>query len=231
VLDLGQANTLTSANSDSIALTIPRAALERCCPDIERLHATRIGGTGLSRLLADHMLALYRHLPKMTEAEAQAAAEGTIALVGACLAPSARRIGEARETIDRTILDRARRHIEARLDDPRLTPAAVCVAAGASRSSLYHLFRQWGGIARYIQERRLRRVHAALRDPAERRGISELAYAYGFTSAAHFSRAFRSLFGCAPRDVRDAARLHTPPDRRAAPAASVEDWLAKLQAH
>jgi AraC-like DNA-binding protein len=231
VLDLGQANTLTSANSDSIALTIPRAALERCCPDIERLHATRIDGTGLARLLADHMRSLYRHLPTMSAAEADIAAEGTIALVGACLAPSARRLGEARDVIDRTMLDRARRHIEARLDDPRLTPASVCAAVGASRSSLYHLFRHRGGIARYIQERRLRRVHAALRDPAERRGIADLAYAYGFTSAAHFSRAFRGLFGRAPRDVRDAARTHTPPDPRAAPAVAVEDWLTKLQAH
>jgi len=231
VLDLGQANSLTSANSDSIALTIPRAMFERCCPDIERLHATRIGGTGLARLLADHMLSLYRHLPTMSEAEAEVAAEGTIALVSACLAPSARRLGEARDVIDRTILDRARRHIEARLDDPRLTPAAVCAAVGASRSSLYHLFRHWGGIARYIQERRLRRVHAALRDPAERRGISELAYGHGFTSAAHFSRAFRGLFGCAPRDVRDCARTRMPADPREAAAAAMEDWLTKLQTH
>jgi AraC-like DNA-binding protein len=177
------------------------------------------------------MVSLYRHLPEMSEAEANVAAEGTVALVAACLAPSARRIGEAREAIDRTILDRARRHIEARLDDPGLTPASVCVAAGTSRSSLYGLFRRWGGVARYIQERRLRRIHAALRDPGERRGISQLAYAYGFTSAAHFSRAFRGLFGCAPRDVRDAALARPLPDPRDLPAAAVEDWLTRLQAH
>jgi AraC-like DNA-binding protein len=232
VLDLGQANTLTSANSDSIALTIPRAIIERRCPDIERLHATRVGGTGLSRLLADHMLSLYRHLPEMSEAEADSAAEATIALVSACLAPSAQRLADASDAIDRTLLDRARRYIEARLEDPRLTPTAVCAAAGVSRSGLYRLFGHWGGVARYIQERRLRRAQASLRDPAERRNISELAYSHGFTSAAHFSRAFRALFGCSPRDARDCARarvMPVPPESIA--ATSVDDWLRKLQSH
>ena len=229
VLDLGQANTLTSANSDSIALTIPRAIIERCCPDIERLHASQVGGTGLSRLLADHMLSLYRHLPAMGEAEADSAAEATIALVSACLAPSTQRLAEARSAIDRTLLDRARRYIEARLEDPRLTPTAICRAAGVSRSSLYHLFRHWGGVAHYIQERRLRRAHASLRDPTERRSISELAYAYGFTSAAHFSRAFRALFGYSPRDARGLARSRAHVSPQAMAATSVNAWLAKLQ--
>jgi AraC-like DNA-binding protein len=230
VLDLGQANTLTSANSDSIALTIPRAIIERRCPDIERLHASRVSDTGLSRLLADHMLSLYRHLPAMNEAEAESATEATVGLISACLAPSARRLAEARYTIDRTLLERARRHIEARLDDPRLTPATICAAAGVSRSSLYDLFRQWGGVAHYIQERRLRRVHARLRDPAERRSISELAYVHGFTSAAHFSHAFRALFGYSPRDARDLVRMPgMPVSPEATAAASVDRWLAKLQ--
>src|SRR3546814_16224074 len=84
------------------------------------------------------------------------------ALLRSCLAPSMERIEEARGLIDQTMLDRARRHIEARLDDPRLTPTAICIAVGTSRSNLYHLFCHWGGIARYVQERRLRRIHALL---------------------------------------------------------------------
>ena len=232
VLDLGQANALTSANSDSITLTVPRAILDRHCPDVERLHGIRIERTGLSRLLADHMLSLYRHLPEMSGAEAETAAEATIALISACLAPSAGRLGEASEIIDHTMLARAKRYIESRIDDPRLTPAAICLAIGASRSNLYHLFRHSGGVVRYIQERRLRRAHAALRDPAERRRISELAYTTGFISAAHFSRAFRNLFGCSPRDVRDIARMRGMPGRCEATAETlVGDLLAKLQPH
>src|SRR3546814_12902485 len=33
VLDLGQTNRLRSRNSTSLTLTVPRAPLDRCCPD------------------------------------------------------------------------------------------------------------------------------------------------------------------------------------------------------
>src|SRR3546814_17434868 len=73
-------------------------------------------------------------------------------------------------------------------------------------------------------------IHALLCAPGERRGISDLAYAHGFTSAAHFSRAFRNLFGYSARDVRDLARMRTIPRSRQA-ATSVEAWLNRLQSH
>lgn len=232
LLDLGQASALTTTNSTSITLTVPRAVLDRHCPDVERLHGTRIGGPGCAQLLADHMRSLYHHLSFMTQPEADMAAQATIALVSACLAPSAERLGQASAIIDRTTLARARRYIESRIDDPRLTPKTICAAVGTSRSNLYQLFQPSGGVARYIQERRLRRIHAALRDPAEWRSISELAYAGGFTSATHFSRAFRNLFGCSARDIRDFARQPVmPPPRQAAPETFIEDWLQNLQPH
>jgi AraC-like DNA-binding protein len=231
VLDLSQTSTLTASNSATIALTVPRAVLDRHCPGIESLHGARIAESGLSRLLADHMLSLYRRLPDMTADEADTASKATVTLAGACLAPSAERIAGAGGIIERTVLDRARRYIESRLDDPHLTPAAICGAIGASRSSLYHLFRQCGGVARYIQERRLRCVHAALRDPVEWRSISQLAYGHGFTSAAHFSRAFRNLFGCSPRDVKELARMRAMlAPREAMTTTLVEDCLKNLQA-
>src|SRR3546814_21001171 len=125
------------------------------------------------------------------------------------------------------MLDRARRHIEARLDDPRLTPTAICIAVGTSRSNLYHLFRHWCGIARYVQERRLRRIHALLCAPGARRGLSDLAFAHGFTSAAHFSPAFRNLFGYSARDFLAPARMRTLARSLQAPA-SLESLLTRL---
>ncbi|MBL8942370.1 MAG: helix-turn-helix domain-containing protein [Myxococcales bacterium] len=52
---------------------------------------------------------------------------------------------------------------------------------------------------------RLDRCRAQLLDPAHaHRSISEIAFALGFTSAAHFSRAFRARFGRSPRTLRAA---------------------------
>src|SRR3546814_5257779 len=69
-------------------------------------------------------------------------------------------------------------------------------------------------------------IHALLCAPGERRGISDLAYAHGFTSAAHFSRAFRNLFGYSARDVRDLARMRTIPRSRQARS---EEHTSELQ--
>lgn len=230
VLDLGQANVSTAANSTSITLNVPREVLDRRCPGVEKLHGTRLEGPGPSGLLRDHMLSLYRHLPAMAAVEADLAAEATITLLSACLAPSMQRLAHAGDIIDSTLLERAKRYIDARLDDPRLAPGAICAAVGISRSNLYRLFQPSGGVLRYVQERRLRRAHAALLDPVESRSITALAYASGFTSAAHFSRAFRSLFGCSPRDARDMTRACVMPARHPHSAAtSVESKLKNLR--
>ena len=37
---------------------------------------------------------------------------------------------------------------------------------------------------------------------AGRAHVSEIAFAWGFNDAAHFSRAFRERFGCSPRELR-----------------------------
>lgn len=231
VLDLAQANTLVSSNSESISLTIPRRLLEAHCPDIERLHGSCIDAPGRARLLGEHMLALHRNLPHMTANEADAIAETTAALTGACLAPSADRFDRVRGTINHNLLDRARRYIANRLHDPHLSVSDICAAIGTSRSNLYRLFQPLGGVANCIRETRLRRAYAALRDPSEWRSISALAYRYGFVSAAHFSRAFRELFGFTPGDIRNLARTRTDPVSIREPDGKddVATWLKNLR--
>ena len=83
-------------------------------------------------------------------------------------------------------------------------------ALGLSRSALYWLFEPYGGVAAYLLERRLARVRALLADRREHRRISELAFAHGFASEAHFSRAFRRCFGLTPSDVRGTAERPEP---------------------
>ena len=54
-----------------------------------------------------------------------------------------------------------------------------------------------------MQNRRLNRAFSELRSPIYRhRRVSEIAFAAGFSSEAHFSRAFRQTFGMRASDVR-----------------------------
>jgi len=94
---------------------------------------------------------------------------------------------------------------QARAESRQLSAQHICAVLGVSRSRLYRLFEPLGGVAQYIQSRRLAKIRAALLDPRDRRLISDLAYTHGFVSAAHFSRCFRRHFGCAPGDIRGGA--------------------------
>jgi AraC-like DNA-binding protein len=72
-----------------------------------------------------------------------------------------------------------------------------------SRSHLYRLFEDAGGVARYIQRRRLHEAHAILSHPATTKPISLIAEELCFPTS--FSRAFKREFGCSPSEARFAA--------------------------
>jgi AraC-like DNA-binding protein len=99
-------------------------------------------------------------------------------------------------------LARLRRLILDNLGAATLTPGRLAGMAGMSRSQLYRLFEPMGGVARFIQRERLRRVQRRLADPRERRSIATLAEDVGFFDPSSFSRAFRREFGCTPREGR-----------------------------
>jgi acetamidase/formamidase/AraC-like DNA-binding protein len=102
------------------------------------------------------------------------------------------------------LLHRIHQSLERRLDDPDLSPAEIAASVGVSERYLQKLMESAGAnFSHYVRERRLRRAQADLMSPLEaQRSISEIAYAYGFSDSAHFSRAFRQRFGQTPREFR-----------------------------
>ncbi len=104
-----------------------------------------------------------------------------------------------------------RAFIEGHLRDPQLTPRYIAASLGISPRYLRLLFSQQDEtIARYVTRRRLEEATRELAD-ASWRGttITNIAYHWGFSDAAQFSRAFREQFGVSPRHYRQeqAAKL------------------------
>jgi AraC-like DNA-binding protein len=97
-----------------------------------------------------------------------------------------------------------RMYVERHLGDPSLSPASI---AAAHALSLRYVHRLWGRgsaetLGRHILRRRLERCRTDLGDPA--RTVTEIAFAWGFRSPAHFSRAYRAHFGVPPSAHRQA---------------------------
>jgi AraC-like DNA-binding protein len=110
---------------------------------------------------------------------------------------------------------RALSYIEQNLSDPALDADTLRGALGVSRTALYELFDETGGVARHIRDRRLDESMRRLIAPRHRHErIAEIAYAMGFGSEKTFNRAFRERFACAPGEAREQGEMR--PAKRAA---------------
>jgi AraC-like DNA-binding protein len=234
ILDLARTNDTVAKASTTISVVVPREALREALPGPDDLHGLVLrgdGGTG--GLLADYMRSLTNRAGDIDRADAPAIAQATTDMIAACFRTTAATVARARPALEATLLERIRTHVEAMLGAPELGPDSLCRAFRLSRSQLYRMFEPLGGVASYIQARRLVRAHAELADPGGAPGkIYEIAYRWGFVSEAHFSRAFRRAFGLTPGDVRAGVGIDRTLTKAAAESGgsrAYEGWLRGLR--
>jgi AraC-like DNA-binding protein len=205
VLDMARASKALSTGVDNINLLLPRDALDAMMTPFD-MHGLLLHGP-MAALLRSHLEALVENLPHVPREHAPDVAHATCALVAACLAPSRAAAERADAPLRLARIAEIRRHVDDRLCSPALSPETIAKALGLSRSTLYATCAPHGGVAAFIQRRRLERIRALLADPRNDQRISQIAYRHGFVSKAHFSRAFRDTFGYSPREARAAAAL------------------------
>jgi AraC-like DNA-binding protein len=84
----------------------------------------------------------------------------------------------------------------------------LAARAGLSPSRFLHLFKAETGVP--LRRYRIwNRMGAAVRACGEGASLTEAAHAAGFVSSAHFSSAFRDMFGMMPSDLAKALRAGT----------------------
>ncbi|MEL6829940.1 MAG: helix-turn-helix domain-containing protein, partial [Pseudomonadota bacterium] len=95
--------------------------------------------------------------------------------------------------------------IEQHLSDFEFTIDRIYADFGVSRSTLYRMFMPYGGVRRYIQDRRTQAAVIDLATRPYRRGtISRTSDRWGFSSESNFSRAVRQSFGVSPGSIASA---------------------------
>ncbi|MDY7532866.1 transcriptional regulator FeaR [Pseudomonas sp. Bout1] len=101
------------------------------------------------------------------------------------------------------------RMVSEHLHRPDLSPEWMANQLGISIRHLYRSFENSGdSVCRFIQRARLQRCASDLGNPCLRHeNITEIAYRWGFSDSAHFSKIFKKQYLRSPRDFRGEAVL------------------------
>lgn len=112
------------------------------------------------------------------------------------------------ETRDRNLRLQVQAYIQRNLHDPRLGPTTVAAHHHLSLRQLHRLFEgEELTVSGHIRHARLERARRALANAGpEAAPVGAVAARSGFSSGAHFSRAFRHAFGSSPSEYRRAAQ-------------------------
>lgn len=210
LLDMLQPMANRSVDAHTLTISMARDRIVAAAAGAtDDLHGRMIGGDRTA-LLADYMRALTHRLERLDATALTPATDALVSLIALALgAPAglddtaqreARRAGQIRTIIDR------------HLGDSSFGTGELSRLSGLSRSTLYRVLAERGGVAGLIQERRLERLRQQLLDPTEARPFATLAYAAGLASESHASAAFLDRFGLRPGQYRRAHGLFDDPD-------------------
>lgn len=186
-------------------LMLPGPLLRTAVRDTQRLTATAVPGQrGAGHLMLQMIRTLAADIDTLQPESATAVADSVtqILVAGLSALPAAHPPAVSQRTAWHR--QQVKALVQQHLRDPALNVAALARALRLSPSTLH---RVWGGeacsLTDWIWAQRLDLARRELADPAAAaRSVSDIAYGCGFNDAAHFSRAFRARFGCAPREVR-----------------------------
>lgn len=182
---------------------IPRASLQRRLGNIEYLTALPLSRKNpLDRLVFDFFSGLAQLDDQSAALQHRLAEQGMDLLA---MALSERGKGQALPGSRRNaLLFRIKDHVLARLADSELSLATVSAHFAISTRYINSLFQQeQTSFGRYLLAARLRHCARDLREPSlTGTQITEIAYRWGFTDMAYFSRVFKARYERSAREYR-----------------------------
>lgn len=192
-------------NMDGFSVFLPRDRVPNLTAALDAACGGRIAGP-LGGILSDYLQLVERRLPDLTNAEAGGISRSVIELLSACFATEREPAEQVKDLILDVKKQRVCRFIQSQIMNPKLSVDFITRSCGVSRSSLYRIFDEDGGVAKYIERHRMRRVLDVIEDPFDNRNIAQIAAELGFSGASDLGRIFRRHFGHSPTETRKRKR-------------------------
>ena len=190
-------------HTEHLILMLPRRSIEQRGLRLEGLMGRNIGGSsGIARIALETMRSTYQELGTMSPPLAQRAGELLVDMVHLSLQEL---VGKGTARTQRQALhDRICAYVATHLRDPGLSVEAIATALNCSKRHIHNGFTgQDMSLGAFIQHSRLQLVMRELRQPElAQHTITDIAMACGFSSSAHFSRAFKAYTGMSPSEYR-----------------------------
>ena len=190
-------------HTEHLILMLPRRSIVQRGLNPEGLMGRSIGGSsGIARIALETMRSTYQELDTMSAPLAQRAGELLVDMVHLSLQEL---VGKGTARTQRQALhDRICAYVATHLRDPGLSVEAIATALNCSKRHIHNGFTgQDMSLGAFIQHSRLQLVMRELRQPElAQHTITDIAMACGFSSSAHFSRAFKAYTGMSPSEYR-----------------------------
>ncbi|WP_425860819.1 helix-turn-helix domain-containing protein [Arthrobacter sp. TWP1-1] len=165
-------------------------------------------GSGELSLVAGQLRGIAGELDQLSDDAMNRAVNGLLDLLDSALAPDQ----DASSGQRATLLAEIQKYITEHLEDRALSVGSIAAAHWISVRTLHMMFAESDtSVARSILQQRLERCRRDLAGASETTTVTSVAFRWGFSDTAHFSRTFKKEFGVPPTTVMPQFRTRSAP--------------------
>jgi AraC-like DNA-binding protein len=154
-------------------------------------------GTGTLSIAADQIRGIAREMDHLSDDAVNRTVNSLLDLLDSAVAPAQGIASGERAALLATV----QQYILERLDDRRMSVSSVAEAHGFSVRLALGLAGSGTSVARWTRQQRLERCRRELAGASALTTVTDVAFRWGFSDTAHFSRAFKQEFGVPPTAV------------------------------
>lgn len=189
---------------EHLSLSVPRAALKGFGSSLERRGSGPLVLSGaVATMLVGVLRTLFANAPGIAAEAAPSVARSMVELLNAALVESLGGPATPAQRLDSQHRQRIRQYVLTRLTDPELSVDSIAAAVALSTRRIHQLFAASEmTLMRWVwSERPARCYNQLVASAATATRVGDVAFEWGFSDPAHFSRAFRQRYGLSPSQL------------------------------